>query len=205
MIARIVALAMGVILLIPSSDTLADTGDREVTIVLRRSNARIQQLMSQDVKIGSAEEEDVKARIASEVRGILNLEELGRRALRDHIDSLSKAREEEFLNLLSVLVEQNYIKALRARLTYEVRFLSEIGDHTRKVATEVHTTRRGRPYVIQIDYLFRKENKHWRAYDVVTDGVSLIRNYRAQFNRIIAKEGIDGLLGRMKRRHERSQ
>lgn len=197
-LAFIVAIA-----LFPCGELAARAGDGAGTTMLRKSNRRVQALLSQNVKVGSAEEEDVKTKIANEVRRVLDAEELGRRALRDHIDTLTSAELDEFLRLLGALIEQSYVKALRSQFSYELRFLRETGGANREVTTEVHTTRRGRPYVMQIDYLLRKEGRQWRAYDIVTDGVGLVRNYRAQFNRIIAKEGFEGLLRRMRRRYEK--
>ena len=201
---RVLALVIGIALL-PWGGWPAYADDRAGTAVLRRANNRIQVLLSQSVKVGSAEEREVKAKIANQVRRVLDVEELGRRALRDHIDAISSAQLAEFLELLSALIEQSYVKALRAQLSYELRFVSERGGADREVVTEVHTTRRNRPYTMQIDYRLRKEGNRWRAYDVITDGVGLVRNYRAQFNRIIAKDGIEGLLSRMQRRYQSFQ
>ena len=53
---------------------------------------------------------------------------------------------------------------------------------------------------MSVDYVLRKEGDTWRAYDLVTDGVGLVENYRAQFNKIIAKEGVAGLLERMRKK-----
>ena len=42
----------------------------------------------------------------------------------------------------------------------------------------------------------------WRVYDIITDGVSLVKNYRRQFRRIIRDEGWDGLIDRMQKKLE---
>jgi phospholipid transport system substrate-binding protein len=52
---------------------------------------------------------------------------------------------------------------------------------------------------LKLEYVLRQDGGTWRAYDVVTDGVGLVENYRAQFNKIIAKEGFDGLIARMQK------
>jgi len=68
------------------------------------------------------------------------------------------------------------------------------------VSTEVHAKRKGRPYTVAVDYVLRKDGAGWRAFDVATDGVGLVENYRAQFNKIIAKDGFAGLLDRMRKK-----
>jgi phospholipid transport system substrate-binding protein len=53
----------------------------------------------------------------------------------------------------------------------------------------------------QIDYRMRKANEHWRAIDVVIEGVSLVSNYRAQFGEVVSKKGPAGLLGQMRKKN----
>ena len=47
---------------------------------------------------------------------------------------------------------------------------------------------------VQIDYNLEKKAEGWKAYDVIVGGVSLVTNYRDEFNDQIAKGGIDGLV-----------
>lgn len=50
-----------------------------------------------------------------------------------------------------------------------------------------------------VTYLLRRERGAWRIVDVVVDGVSTVENYRASFARVIAREGVDGLVARLER------
>ena len=50
---------------------------------------------------------------------------------------------------------------------------------------------------VAIDYRLRLKDGQWKVYDVVVEGISLVNNYRQQFNAILAKESFDGLLKRM--------
>ncbi len=171
------------------------------TLALRQANATIQGLIQENVRKGTPEALALEGKIVMTVRQFLDIDELGRRALRDHTDSISPSQLDELLRLLRNLIEQSYVNALLSNKAYTVNYLDETNGSERQVSTEVHTTRKGRPYVVQVDFHLRREGAQWRAYDVETDGVSLIRNYRAQFNRIIAKEGYEGLLARMKKRY----
>jgi phospholipid transport system substrate-binding protein len=55
---------------------------------------------------------------------------------------------------------------------------------------------------IPIDYRMLKEGDRWRAYDVVIEGVSLVSNYRTQFNKIIQQSGYKELINKMKAKQE---
>lgn len=171
------------------------------TSAVRRANDGVKALLDQKPAPGSAEEKRLASQISTRLQGFLDIAQLGERALGGHYAKLSPAQRKEFLTLLRDLVEANYVKAMRSNSTYEVRYLEEKEqDGDRLVATELVLTRNGRPEVMSVDYRLRKEGDQWRAFDLVTDGVGLVENYRAQFNQIIAKEGTAGLLDRMRKK-----
>ena len=171
------------------------------TSAVRRANDGVKALLEQKPEPGSPAEKQVASQISTRLEGFLDIDELGQRALGDHYAKLSAAQRKEFLALLRDLVESNYIKAMRSNATYEVRYVKEEErDGGRLVTTELVLTRNGRPEVMSVEYRLRKEGDQWRAFDLVTDGVGLVENYRAQFNQIIAKEGIGGLLDRMRKK-----
>jgi phospholipid transport system substrate-binding protein len=174
------------------------------TKTVRKANEQISALLKKKVEPGSKAEAQLAAQVTTSVRDFLDVEALGRRALRDHWDKLSQAQKDQFMTLLRQLIEKNYIKGLRSNLEYEVTYTGERkkGDDI-VVATEVKTQRRGRPFTVSIDYVLRKDGNKLRAFDVITDSVGLVENYRAQFNKIIAKRGFDGLLARMKKKADK--
>ena len=100
------------------------------------------------------------------------------------------------------MIEDSYIKGLRANLDYTVAYLGESKqpDGTLLVKTTITTKRRGRPFVIKVDYVLEAQAGKLRCFDVKTDGVGLVENYRAQFNKIINKDGVDGLIAKMKKK-----
>lgn len=171
------------------------------TSAVRSANDGVKALLEQKPEPGSPAEKQLASQISARLKGFLDIDELGQRALGDHYAKLSPAQRKEFLALLRDLVEANYIKAMRSNATYEVRYVKEEEqDDGRLVTTELVLTRNGRPEVMSVEYRLRKEGDQWRAFDLVTDGVGLVENYRAQFNQIIAKEGTKGLLDRMRKK-----
>jgi phospholipid transport system substrate-binding protein len=179
-------------------------GEGPGTKAVRQANENITKLLKKKAKPGSKAEQALAAKVALSVRDFLDVEALGRRALRDHWAKLEQAKQQEFMKLLRRLIEQNYIKGLRANLEYKVVYLDESakGDSV-VVSTEIKTRRRGRPYTVSIEYVLRHDGAKLRAYDVITDSVGLVENYRAQFNKIIAKRGFDGLLARMRKKADK--
>jgi phospholipid transport system substrate-binding protein len=58
---------------------------------------------------------------------------------------------------------------------------------------------------VPIDYRMLKRGERWRIYDVSIEGVSLVANYRTQFNSVIRTSSYDELLGRMRSRVEETR
>jgi phospholipid transport system substrate-binding protein len=174
----------------------------EGTRAVREANDTVRELLRRQVAPGSPEEKKLSVEVTRRVRHFLDVDELGKLAMRDHWAKLSSGQRGEFLRLLRGLVEANYVKALRSNVNYEVRYLGEEPADGQRllVKTEIRVQRRGRPRAISIEYLLARDGKDWRAFDVVTDGVGLVDNYRAQFDKIIAREGIGGLLDRMRKK-----
>ncbi len=184
-----------------ASPAFAQKSGPGVTAV-KQANDTIAGLLKQKPGVGSKEEKELAGKVTTSVRGFLDIEQLGKRAMVDNWSKLSKTQQEEFSKLLRELIEDNYVRGLRANLSYEVEYN---GESTAKggnivVQTKIKTQRKGRPYTIAVDYVLVKEGDKLRAFDVRTDGVGLVENYRTMFNKIMAKDGFDGLIAKMKKK-----
>jgi phospholipid transport system substrate-binding protein len=175
--------------------------DGPATATVRQANDTLHALLGKKVQAGSPEEKQQAAEVTAKLQSFLDVDELGRRAMRDQWDKLTPAQQTEFTKLLREIVEGHYVRALRSELEYDVAYLGEKPhDGEVNVETELRITRKGRKQTISVDYALRHDKNAWRVYDIVTDGVGLVENYRAQFNQVIAKEGVEGLLGRMRKK-----
>lgn len=180
----------------------AHAADGPGTKAVKAANESISAQLKTKAAPGSDAEKKAAAKVTESVRGFLDIDELARRALADHWAKLTKAQQDEYLAVLRGLIEDNYIKGLRANLEYTVAYKGESknADKTVLVQTEVTSKRRGRPIKIAVDYVLVDSGGKLRCFDIKTDGVGLVENYRAQFNKIIAKDGFDGLLAKMKKK-----
>ncbi len=169
---------------------------------VKQANEKISTLLKQKPAAGSKEEKALAGKVTTSVRDFLDIDELGKRAMADQWSKLSKEQQYEFLSTLRALIEDNYVRGLRANLEYNVDYSGETTDKDGNVlvTTTINTKRRGRPFKISVDYVLKKDGGKLKAWDVKTDGVGLVENYRAQFNKIIAKDGFAGLIARMKKK-----
>ncbi len=122
---------------------------------------------------------------------------LAKASLRDHWDETSEADKKEFTELLSKLVRNSYRKNLSKILGYSVEYTGVVdGEAGQVVRTVASNKANKREEPMNIDYVVRMEGPG--IVDVVTDGSSMVNNYRMSFNRIIKKHGFPELLKRMK-------
>ncbi|HTM20403.1 MAG TPA: ABC transporter substrate-binding protein [Kofleriaceae bacterium] len=192
---------LATLILLPALPARAGAAEGPGTAAVRKANDQVSTLLKRKVAAGSPEEKKLAAEITSQLRGFLDIDEMGKRALVDHWAQLSATDRAEFSKLLRELIEAHYVKGLRSNIEYKVKYLGEKPDAGGQVVnTEVETQRKGRPYKVSIDYKLRRDGGVWKAYDVVTDGIGMVENYRAQFNKIIAKDGMTGLLDRMRKK-----
>ena len=135
---------------------------------------------------------------------LLDYQELSRRALGDHWTAQTPEAQAEFVSLLQQLVERSYRANLQRTLSFDVRYE---GSEARGAETLVRTRARDRNNrrapAVAIDYLLRRDGNTWRVVDLTIDeGNSMVRNYQQQFNRIIRRDGWDGLISTMRARVE---
>jgi ABC-type transporter MlaC component len=169
---------------------------------VKSANDTIASLLKQKVAAGSKEEKDLAGKVTTSVRGFLDIDQLGKRAMVDNWAKLTKPQQDEFLALLRSLIEDNYVRGLRANLEYQIDYTGESTDKDGNVivTTKINTKRKGRPYAIAVDYVLVKDGDKLRAWDVKTDGVGLVENYRTMFDKIMDKDGFDGLIAKMKKK-----
>jgi len=176
------------------------------TQAVKAANDTIASLLKQKAAPGSKEEKDLAGKVMTSVRSFLDIDQLGKRAMVDNWQHLGKPQQDQFLGLLRELIEDNYVRGLRANLEYQIDYTGEATDKDGNVVvtTKINTKRKGRPYAIEVDYVVVKDGDKLRAWDVKTDGVGLVENYRTMFDKIIAKDGFDGLIAKMKKKQAAS-
>src|SRR5262245_21419891 len=92
---------------------------------VKAANDKISTLLKQKPAAGSKEEKELAGKVTTSVRDFLDIDELGKRAMTDQWAKLTPEQQKEFLSTLRALIEDNYIKGLRANLAYTVDYTGE--------------------------------------------------------------------------------
>ena len=174
--------------LVFAAATLGSTVEAGVpTDQLRGATDRVLKVL-QDAELKQPAKRDARRQqIRSIADEIFDWQETGKRALARHWQGRSPSERQEFSTLFADLIERSYISKIEQYSGERVVYAGETieGDQATvrtKLITKANTE-------IPIDYRMQKEGDRWRAYDVVIEGVSLVSNYRTQFNRIIQQSG----------------
>jgi phospholipid transport system substrate-binding protein len=122
--------------------------------------------------------------------------EMARRSLGSHWQRRSADEQREFVKVFTELIENAYMSNIEGYNGEKVVIGTEKQD---KDFAEVDTkviTKKGEE--ISVNYKLRQAGNDWKVYDVVIENISLVNNYRSQFNRVIAQSSYEELFRKMK-------
>jgi phospholipid transport system substrate-binding protein len=131
----------------------------------------------------------------------LDYDRLARLSLDKEWDRRTPRERERFVSLLRQLVERQYQRNMESTLDYKVSWIGTEPIETGvKVKSSARSATKKRQPAITIDYSMSPAGDEWKVFDIFTDDVSLVKNYKRQFRRVIDDEGWDGLIGRMEKK-----
>ena len=124
-----------------------------------------------------------------------DFEEMGKRTLGSHWRTLNAGQQKEFVRLFQHFLSGTYAGSIDGYVGGHVEYVKE----RRKGAfAEVQTKIVTKKLAVPVDYRLLKRSNTWRVYDVVIDGISLVKNYRGQFGRILKTDSFDTLLEKLR-------
>ena len=189
----IAALLLSLALLLPTA-ALAEGGPGAID-AFKASHTEVTALVDADADI-----KDIQAKVDQ----LLDYDWIAMAALGgpSKYAELCGDRCDEFKALLTTLIRENYLKRIKAKDRGTVEYL---GEDVREKATKVDTKvtfqdKEGVTKVVEIDYVMHKIDGKWHVRDVITDGVSLAKNYKYEINRLYAQEGMDVVISTLKKK-----
>jgi phospholipid transport system substrate-binding protein len=140
--------------------------------------------------------QDRRAAIRKEAQVVFDFGETAKRALGRHWQGLSEKDRQEFTGLFTDLIERAYISKIERYSGERIAYAGEsVEDGLATVRTRF-VTKQGTE--IPVDYRMQQRGDRWLVYDVMVEGVSLINNYRTQFDKIIQTSSYAELVRKMK-------
>ncbi len=119
-----------------------------------------------------------------------DFQEMSKRVLGKKWRSLSNQERREFVDLFTQLLKYAYVAKLNGYTDQHVEYVKQ---RIKGNKAEVKTVLVDGDRRVPISYIMLLKHEQWMVYDVVVEGVSLVRNYLEQFREIIRKDKFDGL------------
>ena len=127
---------------------------------------------------------------------VFEVSETAQRALGQHWQQRTPAEREEFVKLFANLLEQTYISRIDEFGGEKLTYVSEQIDGDRAIVRAKITTKNGTDVPVE-SRLLMKGNR-WLIYDILVENLSLVSNYRSQFDRVIRTTSYEELVKRLK-------
>lgn len=135
--------------------------------------------------------------LAEAIAGRFDYTEMSRRALAAYWTPLTTAERTEFVEVFKGFLIDRYAERIEGYRGEQVAYLSERIEGT---YAEVRTELRSEKTTIPIDYRLLMNEGQWHAYDIIVDGISLVKNYRSQFQKIIRESSYQELVKTLRER-----
>ncbi|WP_300464006.1 ABC transporter substrate-binding protein [Desulfobacula sp.] len=147
---------------------------------------------------GDAQTEKRRAALRRVIHERFSFARMSQLSLARHWKTRSDAEKKVFVELFGQLLEQTYVAKVEAYNDEKVVYLKEFVKEKR---AQVNTTVITGTLEIPIDYrLYQSTDGSWMVYDIVIEGVSLVGNYRSQFDQILQKDPYEKLVEELKKK-----
>jgi phospholipid transport system substrate-binding protein len=170
------------------------------TDTLREYTEAVQKVLDDPALKADDRRHERRAAVRKVAIEAFDVQETARRALGPHWQQRTPAEREEFVQLFADLLERTYIAKIDLYGGERLKFTDERVDADTAVVRGRVLTRQGTE--VPVEGRMHKKSDRWLIYDVVIENISLIANYRSQFDRIIRTSSYAELVKRLRKHGE---
>ena len=157
----------------------------KVLIIVRNPNLK-----------SEAQQEDLRTQLVEVIYPRFDFAEMAKRSLGPHWGRRTAEEQREFVKAFTGLLAKLYVDRIESYGGDKVLYGREVEDtNYAEVDTKIFS-KKGE--VFSINYKLHSVNNEWKVYDLVIEDISLVNNYRSQFNRVIARSSFADLVQIMK-------
>ncbi len=158
----------------------------EATAAMRGSIDAVLDILKDPNQQGPEKRKERRDGIMKVVRQRFDFVEMSRLVLGKYWRERTDAEKKEFTDLFPRLLESVYVGKLEKYNGETIAYGTELRFDDRALVRTKIITKQGTR--VPVDYRVMKEEKGWMVYDIVIEGVSLVNNYRSQFNDILSQK-----------------
>jgi phospholipid transport system substrate-binding protein len=150
---------------------------------------------------GPEKSDQRRARLREKMKERFTFAEMAKRSLGKHWREMNGEEKEEFTSIFARLIENSYIGKIEGYTDEKILYENEMLRKGRAIVKTKIITKQGTD--IPLDYrLINRKSGEWMVYDVVIEGVSLVRNYRTQFSKALRSSSYEELVRTLKSKIE---
>lgn len=167
------------------------------TEVVRATLTEVFRILEDPTLKGSARVKERRHQLEAVIGSRFDYAEMSKRALGGQWGRLTPDQRKEFVDLFKGFLSDRYAGRIEDYSGEQVRYLNE---RLEGQYAEVRTKLVSSKTEIPMDYRLINKAGKWYAYDIIADGVSLVKNYRSQFEKIIRSDSYEELVTRLRNR-----
>jgi phospholipid transport system substrate-binding protein len=187
-------LAAGMLILLGAGPGVAG----QATDQLKQTVDQVLAILNDPTLKGTTKAQERRQQLKEIISSRFDFSEMARRSLGPHWQKRSPEERKEFVQLFTGLLEDAYLDNIESYNGEKVRFVNEREDEDFAEVNTKIINNKGKE--IAVDYQLRNVRGDWKVFDVVIEDISLVNNYRAQFNRVLARSSYAELIEIMKQK-----
>jgi phospholipid transport system substrate-binding protein len=137
-----------------------------------------------------------RAKLVEVISPRFDFSEMAKRSLGRHWAARTSAEQREFVKAFATLMGRSYADNIESYTTQNVLYIRESEDQNYAQVDTKILAENGSP--LSINYKLHSVDSEWKIYDLVIENISMVNNYRSQFDRIIARSSFTDLVQTMK-------
>ena len=179
---------MSILLLMQPPDVAAGTPGEQ----MRQSIDKLLTILKDPQLKGESKKNERRAKLKEVIYQRFDFTEMAKRSLGSEWRRRSPEEQKAFVKLFTDLLERAYLDQIESYSGEKIQYLKEREDANQaEVATKI-IDNKGQEY--SVNYRLHNVNGDWKVYDVVIEDISLVNNYRSQFNRVLANSPYEELI-----------
>jgi phospholipid transport system substrate-binding protein len=166
------------------------------TIRIKSTVDQVIQILIDPQLQGEGKKRERRKRLREAIFVRFDFQEMAQRSLGAHWQRRTPEEQTEFVRVFSDLLEQTYVNRIESYNDEKFIYMNErIDGPYAEVGSKMRTSK-GEEFTI--NYKLHRLGEDWKVYDLVIENVSLMNNYRSQFNRILTSSTYDELVSKIK-------
>ena len=165
--------------------------------IVEETSIKLLKIINEQSERIKSEEGYVNKVIDELVLPVIDLQSMGKLILGKHWKTASEEQRAKFIEQFKSMLTRTYAKSVAdygdAKVTV---FPPQGGQKGKRHRVKTHLDI-GSGTPLQVDYVFRRKDDSWKVFDLVVDGLSLIKNFRTSFSQEISETSLDALIARL--------